>query len=93
MQKVLDFIVEVVGFLVKSYGDLIIMVVMWKKIFENFDSYEKVLYYGICGFFMKKLIDDIKKMVDKESDVGMLFLDDGYLLVKILVDDIKYLFV
>lgn len=92
MQKALDPIVEAAGLPAKSYGDLITMAATWKKISENFDSYEKALYYGIRGFFMKKSIDDIKKMVDKESDAGMPFPDDGYPLAKTLADDIKYLF-
>ena len=92
MEKVLDEIVTAAGLPAKSYSDLTKMAATWKKISENFDSYEKALYYAIKRYFLKKSLDDIKKMVDKYGDAGKPFPDDGYPLAKTLADDIKYEF-
>ena len=92
MQDALDPIVEAAGLPAKSYADLTTMAATWKKISENFDSYEKAMYYAIQGYFLKKSLDDIKKMVAKQSDAGKSFPDDAYPLAKTLADDIKYEF-
>ena len=63
MEKVLDEIVTAAGLPAKSYDDLTKMAATWKKISENFDSYEKALYYAIRGYFLKEPLDDIKMMV------------------------------
>ena len=92
MEKVLDEIVKAAGLPAKSYSDLTKMAATWRKISENFDSYQKELYYGIRGYFMKKSLDEVKEMVKKKSDHGKPFPDDGYPLAKTLADDIKYMF-
>ena len=73
----------------KDYDTLNAMAATWKKISEGVDSYEKSMYYAIRGYFMKKLEEEIKAMVDKESDAGKPFPEDGYPLAKTLADDIN----
>ena len=92
MTDALDIMIKDSGLPQKSYDGLTKMAATWKKISENFDSYEKSLYYAIRGYFLKKSLDEIKAMVTKESDAGKPFPDDGYPLAKTLADDIKYLF-
>ena len=92
MTDALDVIVKAAGFPDKSYDQLTKMAATWKTISENFDSYEKSLCYAIRGYFMKKSLDEIKAMVEKESDAGKSFPDDGYTLAKTLADDINSLF-
>ncbi|KAJ7388807.1 hypothetical protein OS493_035591 [Desmophyllum pertusum] len=92
MEKALDPIVTAAGLEAKDYAGLTTMAATWKKISENFDSYETATYYAIRGYFMKKTYDEIKKMVDKESDAGKPFPEDGYPLAKTLADDIKHEF-
>ncbi|KAJ7339668.1 hypothetical protein OS493_006076 [Desmophyllum pertusum] len=92
MQKALDQIVTAAGLPAKDYAGLTTMAATWEKISENFDSYEKATYYAIRGYFMKQSLDDIKTMVNKESDPGKPFPDDGYPLAKTLADDINYQF-
>ena len=92
MTDALDGMIKDAGLPEKSYDGLTKMAATWKTISENFDSYEKSLYYAIRGYFLKKSLDDIKTMVAKESDAGKPFPDDGYPLAKTLADDIKYQF-
>ena len=92
MTDALDSLVKDAALPEKSYDRVTKMASTWKKISENFDSYEKSLYYAIRGYFQKKSLDDIKAMVSKESDAGKPFPDDGYPLAKALANDIKYLF-
>lgn len=89
MENALDPMVKSAGLPAKSYDQLITMAGTWKKVSENFDSYEKSFYYAIKGFFMKKSVDDIKSLIAKESDPGKPFPEDGYPLAKTLADDIK----
>ena len=88
----LDAVVKAAGLQEKDYNSLTTMAATWKKISEGFDSYEKSMYYAIRGYFMKKSYDEIKAMVDKESDEGKPFPEDGYPLAKTLADDINYEF-
>ena len=92
MTDALDSMIKDSGLPEKSYDGLTKMAATWKKISENFDSYEKSQYYAIRGYFLKKSLDDIKAMVAKESDTGKPFPDDGYPLAKTLAEDIKYQF-
>ena len=91
MESALDPIVTAAGLSAKDYNGLKSMTTTWKQISENYDSYEKALYYGIRGYFMKKSLDEVKKMVEEQSD-GKPFPDDAYPLAKTLADDIKYQF-
>ena len=89
MKRALDPIVESAGLPEKSYGELVTMAHTWRKLSENFDSYEKAMYYAIRGAFMNLPRPKIKEMVIKESDKGKPFPEDGYALTKILAADIK----
>ena len=92
MENALDPIVKAAGLPDKNYKQLVTMADEWKKISVEFDSYEKSTYYAIRGYFMKKSLADIKKMVAQYGDKGKTYPDDAYPLAKTLADDIKYKF-
>ena len=92
MEKALDPIAEEAGLPTKSHSQLTSMAKVWKKISEEFDSYEKSTDYAIRGCFMKKSLADIKAMVAEYGDKGKTYPDDVYPLAKTLADDIKYMF-
>ncbi|CAB4024570.1 Hypothetical predicted protein [Paramuricea clavata] len=92
MTKMLDIIVKAAGLPEKKYDGLVKMSKMWKQISGNFDGYQKSLYYAIRGYSMKKPYDQVKKMVDKESDEGLPFPKDGYVLAELLAKGIKAMF-
>ena len=89
MKNVLDKIDTAVGLPAENYGELTNMAATWKTISENCDSYEKSFYYAIRGYFMKKSLDEVKEMVQKECDPGKPFPDDAYPLAKTLADEIR----
>ena len=92
MEKALESVVEEAGLPAKNYSQLTTMAATWKKISENFDSYQKAMDYAIRGYFLDRSFDAIKKLVERYSDPGKSLPDDGYPLAKTLADDIRYMF-
>lgn len=93
MVKALDSMVKAAGFKEKNYEELRGTAKKWEEISENFDSYQKALYYAIKGYYNNKSQHEIKIKVDQISDPNKPFPKDAYLLAKTIADDITTLHV
>ena len=93
MVKVLDETITAAGLPAKSYDELKTLAATWKEMAENFERYTTRMEYAIKGYFQRKPLDDVKKMVNNHTEpTDKPWPEDGYPLAETLADDIRVLF-
>jgi len=92
MKKSLDEVVTAAGLSDSSYPDysgLVTLASTWKTMAEDFESYQKAMYYAIKNYYDGKTDDEVKTIVEANSDEDTTFPDDGYSLAKTLAEAIS----